>query len=243
MSSRMARLARLTAAALLGIAPAACSVHRDERDFTALRRRMVEEQIRARGVHDARVLRALLAVERHRFVPAPLRAEAYTDRPLPIGSGQTISQPYVVAVMTELAGVEPGDRVLEVGTGSGYQAAILAELARDVYSIEIVPELAARATALLAELGYRNVHVETGDGYRGWPAAAPFDAIVVTAAPPSVPPPLLEQLAPGGRLVIPVGEGEEQVLEVWEHTPEGVRVARKFPVRFVPMTGESQRAE
>ena len=230
--------ALLCALALL----AACAPH-SERDFAVQRRRMVAEQIRARGVHDARVLRALLAVERHRFVPAPLRAEAYTDRPLPIGSGQTISQPYVVAVMTELAGVEPGERVLEVGTGSGYQAAILAELAREVYSIEIVPELAARAAALLAELGYRNVHVETGDGYRGWPDAAPFDAIVVTAAPPSVPPPLLEQLAPGGRLVIPVGEGEEQVLEVWEHTPAGVRVTRKFPVRFVPMTGESQRGE
>jgi protein-L-isoaspartate(D-aspartate) O-methyltransferase len=147
----------------------------------------------------------------------------------------------MVAVMTELARVEPGDRVLEVGTGSGYQAALLSLLADEVWSIEIVPELAARARALLAELGYRNVHVETGDGYRGWPAAAPFDANVVTAAPARAPPPLLEQLAPGGRLVIPVGEGDEQVLEVWERTRHGVRVSRQFPVRFVPMTGESQR--
>jgi protein-L-isoaspartate(D-aspartate) O-methyltransferase len=189
------------------------------------------------------VLSALLAVERHRFVPADLQDEAYADHPLPIGAGQTISQPYVVAVMTELARIGPGDRVLEVGTGSGYQAALLSVLAQEVWSIEILPELAARARALLAELGHSNVHVETGDGYRGWPAAAPFDAIVVTAAPPRVPPPLLEQLAPGGRLVIPVGEDDEQVLEVWERTRDGVRVTREFPVRFVPMTGESQRDE
>jgi protein-L-isoaspartate(D-aspartate) O-methyltransferase len=236
-------MARLGGALLALAAFLACSVPAGDPDPARERRRMVEEQIRARGVRDRRVLSALLAVERHRFVPADLQDEAYADHPLPIGSGQTISQPYVVAVMTELARIGPGDRVLEVGTGSGYQAALLSVLAQEVWSIEIVPELAARARALLAELGYRNVHVETGDGYRGWPGAAPFDAIVVTAAPPRVPPPLLEQLAPGGRLVIPVGEGDEQVLEVWERTPDGVRVAREFPVRFVPMTGESQRGE
>jgi protein-L-isoaspartate(D-aspartate) O-methyltransferase len=222
---------------------AACGVPQGYADPALQRRSMVEEQIRARGVSDARVLRALAAVERHRFVPEALRGEAYADRPLPIGSGQTISQPYIVARMTELARVGPADRVLEIGTGSGYQAAVLAELAKEVWSIEILPELADRAAVRLAELGYPNVHVLTGDGHRGWPTAAPFDAIVVTAAPARVPPALLEQLAVGGRLVIPVGEGDEQVLEVWERTREGLRSSREIPVRFVPMTRESQTAQ
>jgi protein-L-isoaspartate(D-aspartate) O-methyltransferase len=228
-------------AALLALL-AGCGAPLGPADPALQRRNMVEEQIRARGVRDARVLRALAAVERHQFVPEALRGEAYADRPLPIGAGQTISQPYIVARMTELARVAPGDRVLEVGTGSGYQAAVLAELAQEVWSIEILPELADRAAARLDGLGYRNVRVLTGDGHRGWPAAAPFDAIVVTAAPARVPPALLEQLAIGGRLVIPVGEGDEQVLEVWERTREGLRSRQEIPVRFVPMTGESQRA-
>jgi protein-L-isoaspartate(D-aspartate) O-methyltransferase len=222
---------------------AACWSPVGDPDPARQRRRMVEEQIRARGVRDARVLRALSTVERHHFVPEPLRAQAYADRPLPIGGGQTISQPYIVALMTELARVDPSDRVLEIGTGSGYQAAVLAELAGEVFTIEILPELAQRAARLLAELGYDNVRVEAADGYRGWPAAAPFDAIVVTAAPARVPPPLLDQLAIGGRLVIPVGAGDEQVLEVWERTPRGLRSHREAPVRFVPMTGESQETE
>jgi protein-L-isoaspartate(D-aspartate) O-methyltransferase len=220
----------------------ACSLQPPTLDRAGQQQRMLDEQIRARGIRDARVLRALAAVDRGRFVPPALRADAYADRPLPIGSGQTISQPYVVALMTELARIEAGDRVLEVGTGSGYQAAVLGELAREVWSIEIVPELADRSRALLGELGYHNVHVLTGDGYRGWPAAAPFDAILVTAAPSHVPQPLLDQLAPGGRLVIPVGT-DEQVLEVWEHTPHGMRATRAQAVRFVPMTGESERAD
>ena len=209
-------------------------------DFAALRERMVREQIAARGVTDRRVLAAMRKVPRHEFVPDIRRADAYQDRPLPIGRGQTISQPYVVALMTELAAVEPKSRVLEVGTGSGYQAAVLSELAGEVYTIEIVEALASEAAATLRRLGYRRVTVRQGDGYRGWPEAAPFDAIVVTAAPPAVPPALREQLGPGGRLVIPVG-GEKQELEVHRRTANGFEVRRVTPVRFVPMTGEAER--
>jgi len=209
--------------------------------FAEQRLRMVSEQIEARGIDDPRLLAALRAVPRHAFVPASERAHAYEDRALPIGHGQTISQPYVVALMTELAALRPGARVLEVGTGSGYQAAVLAELAGSVYTIEIVAPLARRAAAVLERLGHRSVHVRTGDGYRGWPEAAPFDAILVTAAAPRVPPALLEQLAPDGRLVIPVGGGE-QALEVHHRTARGFEVERVLPVRFVPMTGEVRRA-
>jgi protein-L-isoaspartate(D-aspartate) O-methyltransferase len=202
----------------------------------AERARMVDEQIAARGVRDPRVLAAMRRVPRHAFVPARWRAEAYADHPLPIGEGQTISQPYIVALMTELAAVAPGDRVLEVGTGSGYQAAVLAELGADVHSIEIVEPLARAARTNLDGTGYGRVHTRHGDGYRGWPEAAPFAAIVVTAAPPEVPPALLAQLAPGGRLVIPVGTADQE-LQVHERTPDGIRVRRVTPVRFVPMTG------
>ena len=203
----------------------------------AARRRMVERQIEARGLTDERVLAVMRKVPRHEFVPPNARASAYEDRPLPIGHNQTISQPYIVAVMTDLADVDAKARVLEVGTGSGYQAAVLAELVAEVYTIEIVEPLAARAARTLERLGYASVHVRHGDGYRGWPAAAPFDAILVTAAAPTVPPALLEQLAVGGRLVIPVGDRHQQ-LEVHTRTPDGVRVERSFSVRFVPMTGE-----
>jgi protein-L-isoaspartate(D-aspartate) O-methyltransferase len=220
------------AAALLG----AFGARAGEADAAA-RARMVETQIAARGVSDPRVLEAMRKVERHRFVPEALRGEAHGDFPLPIGHGQTISQPYIVALMTELARVRPGDRVLEIGTGSGYQAAILATLAREVYSIEIVEPLAREASERLARLGYRNVTVRAGDGYRGWPDKAPFDAIVVTAAPPRIPEPLLEQLAVGGRLVAPVGEDEQDLVLV-EKTEQGLRQRRVVPVRFVPMTGE-----
>lgn len=203
------------------------------------RRRMVEEQIEARGVRDPRVLEALRRVPRHLFVPAERAADAYADRAVPIGHGATISQPYVVAVMTEQAAVRPGARVLEVGTGSGYQAAVLAALGAEVYTIEIVEALARQAEENLRRAGAQQVHVRAGDGYRGWPEAAPFDAILVTAAAPRVPEPLLAQLAVGGRLVIPVAaSGGDQELQVHERTEQGVQVRRVLGVRFVPMTGE-----
>ncbi|MBW2237428.1 MAG: protein-L-isoaspartate(D-aspartate) O-methyltransferase [Deltaproteobacteria bacterium] len=203
---------------------------------------MVTQQIEARGVEDPRVLEAMRRVPRHAFVPRAQAPQAYADHPLPIGHDQTISQPFIVAIMAELAEVDPGDRVLEVGTGSGYGAAVLGELAAEVYSIEILEPLALRAAATLKRLGYARIHVRAGDGYAGWPDAAPFDAIVVTAAAPRVPPLLLEQLAEGGRLVIPVGDAFQQ-LEVHTRTADGVLRRRVFPVRFVPMTGEIRRRD
>ncbi|MGJ4804006.1 protein-L-isoaspartate(D-aspartate) O-methyltransferase [Luteimonas sp. SDU82] len=202
---------------------------------------MVERQLVGRGIDDARVLEAMRKVPRHRFVPAESAAEAYRDEPLPIGHDQTISQPYIVALMTQLARPRPGDRVLEIGTGSGYQAAVLAELAGEVYSIEILTPLATRAALLLRRLGYSNIAVRSGDGYAGWPERAPFDAIVVTAAPDHVPAPLLEQLGPGGRLVIPVGPVHAvQELRVIEKRADGSLDERVVtPVRFVPLTGEA----
>ena len=205
-----------------------------------LRERMVLTQIEARNITDPLVLRAMRSVERHRFVPDELRAAAYEDHPLPIGNEQTISQPYIVALMSQLAAIEPGARVLEVGTGSGYQAAVLAEMGAEVWSIEIVEALARSATTLLAELGYEQVHVRSGDGYRGWPEHAPFDAILITAAPPEVPEPLLDQLAMGGRLVVPIGR-HSQELVVLTRTESGVEKRSVIPVRFVPMTGEAQK--
>ena len=201
------------------------------------RERMVREQIEARGVRDAPTLAAMRKVPRHELVPANARARAYDDNPLPIGHDQTISQPYIVAFMTEALGLRGGEKVLEVGTGSGYQAAVLAEIAAEVYTIEIVTPLAERARQDLARLGYGNVHVRAGDGYQGWPEAAPFDAIIVTAAAPRIPEPLKEQLKDGGRLVIPVGE-EYQSLVVL--TRQGSRYVERtvLPVRFVPMTGK-----
>jgi len=201
---------------------------------------MVRQQIEFRGVRDPRVLHALRSVPRERFVPAAQRPWAYADRPLPIGYAQTISQPYVVAAMTEALDPQPGDKVLEIGTGSGYQAALLSLLVNEVHSIEIVPELADEARRRLAEEGYANVRVVTGDGFLGLPDHAPFDGIIVTAAPPEVPPALVEQLAPGGRLVIPVGSSIQE-LRVLERGPEGIRETSLFPVRFVPKTGEAQR--
>ncbi|MBM4382295.1 MAG: protein-L-isoaspartate(D-aspartate) O-methyltransferase [Deltaproteobacteria bacterium] len=209
-------------------------------DRPAERERMVAEQIAARGVSDARVLAALRKVPRHRFMPEAVRDLAYEDRALPIENGQTISQPYIVAVMSEAARVKPGDRVLEVGTGSGYQAAVLAEMGADLDSIEIVPALADSAAKVLGEMGYARVRVHTGDGYRGLPERAPFDAILVTAAPDHVPQPLLDQLAIGGRLVIPVGASVQE-LRVIERTKDGTAQHSIFPVMFVPMTGEAQR--
>jgi protein-L-isoaspartate(D-aspartate) O-methyltransferase len=204
------------------------------------RLRMVEQQIEARGVRDPRVLDAMRQVPRHELVPPDRRDQAYEDRPLPIGHSQTISQPYVVAAMSEALRLSGDERVLEVGTGSGYQAAVLSKLAKQVYSIEIVPELARRAKADLARLGYANVEVREGDGWRGWPEHAPFDAIMVTAAPEEVPPDLIAQLAVGGRLVIPVGDRDQQLLVV-RKTPEGITREVLFGVRFVPMRGEAER--
>ena len=167
---------------------------------------MVERQLRQRGVASERVLEAMRRVPRHRFVPEAVRSDSYQDHPLPIGFGQTISQPYIVGFMSDALRLEPSHRVLEIGTGSGYQAAILGELVREVYTIEIIPELAARARSVLAELGYRNIHVRAGNGYLGWPEAAPFDRVIVTAAPDEVPPALVAQLRPGGLMAIPVGD-------------------------------------
>jgi protein-L-isoaspartate(D-aspartate) O-methyltransferase len=201
------------------------------------RKRMVEEQLVARGIKNARVLAALGKVPRHEFVPERYQAEAYEDRPLPVGQGQTISQPYIVAYMTEVIDPRPGQKVLEVGTGSGYQAAVLAELVGEVYTIELLPELAATARKRLERLGYRNVHVKAGDGYLGWPDKAPFDAVVVTCGAREVPEPLFKQLKPGGKMVIPVGEvATGQTLRVITRGPGGKREVRDLlPVRFVPL--------
>jgi protein-L-isoaspartate(D-aspartate) O-methyltransferase len=200
------------------------------------RHAMVRRQIASRDVQDERVLAAMEAVPRHRFVPESMRGHAYEDRPLPIGHEVTISQPYIVALMTELARVEAGERVLEVGTGSGYQAAVLAELGAEVYTIERIEPLARRAGELLAELGYDKVEVRYGDGYAGWPERAPFDAILLTAAPPKIPTALTDQLAVGGHLVAPVGAVEGwQELVVITRTPEGLERRKVSNVAFVPM--------
>ncbi|MFZ0960278.1 MAG: protein-L-isoaspartate(D-aspartate) O-methyltransferase [Terriglobia bacterium] len=198
------------------------------------RERMVQEQIAARGIRDPRVLEAMRKVPRHRFVPPKMQPSAYEDSALPIGLGQTISQPYVVAFMTEALELQPQDRVLEIGTGSGYQAAVLSVLAREVYSLEILPQLGKEAEARLKEMGYANVRVRIGDGYRGWPEAAPFDAILVTAAPLDVPPALVAQLRPGGRMVVPVGRYEQDLIRL-RRTAKGLERESLLPVRFVPM--------
>ncbi len=207
-----------------------------------MRERMVETQIKSRGVKDERVLVAMRKVERHRFVPEPYVSLAYSDQPLPIGEGQTISQPYIVALMTELLELKGEEKVLEVGTGSGYQAAILAELAKEVYTIEIIETLATSAKRLLLELGYQNIQVRTGDGYLGWPEAAPFDAILVTCAPDHIPKPLIEQLKEGGRLVLPVGTHSQELKKVVKRSG-GVETKDIIPVIFVPMTGEGVKGK
>jgi protein-L-isoaspartate(D-aspartate) O-methyltransferase len=199
---------------------------------------MVDEQLRARGIRDPRVLDAMSRVPRHLFVPDAGREEAYGDYPLPIGHGQTISQPYIVGFMSEALRLEPTHRVLEIGTGSGYQAAILAELSGEVYTIEIIPELAARAEQTLREAGYRNVTVRSGNGYLGWPEHAPYDRIMVTAAPERVPQALVDQLKVGGLMAIPVGESSFQELRVLKRTDSGLETLATLPVRFVPMTGK-----
>ncbi|MFL6546077.1 MAG: protein-L-isoaspartate(D-aspartate) O-methyltransferase [Candidatus Udaeobacter sp.] len=207
-------------------------------DFSALRQQMVQQQLMPRGIKDARVLGAMSKVPREEFVPPDSRADSYEDGPLPIGEGQTISQPYIVAFMTEQLRSKPSDRVLEIGTGSGYQAAILAELAAEVYTIEIVEPLAKNAEVTLQRLGYKNVHVKVGDGYSGWLEHAPFDAIIVTCAPDHVPQQLTDQLKDGGRMVIPVGERFAQQLYLLEKQNGRLRESAVLPVRFVPMTRE-----
>ena len=202
--------------------------------FAAQRTRMVRDQLRSRGIREQAVLAAMARVPRHRFIPTMYEDMSYADHPVPIGFDQTISQPYIVAYMTEAAQVSPNEKVLEVGTGSGYQAAILAELAREVYTIEIIPELASGARTLLQELRYNNVHVRTGDGYAGWKEHAPFDAIVVTAAPDHVPQALVDQLAVNGRMIIPVGTGEQE-MRVITRTAKGVTQQSTLRVRFVPL--------
>ena len=204
------------------------------------RETMVSRQLVARGIRDKDVLDAMRKVPRHLFIPKDLRRHAYDDRPLPIGRGQTISQPYVVAFMSEALKLKPQDRVLEIGTGSGYQAAILGELVREVFTIEIVPELGERSKKLLSRLGYGNVNVRIGDGYKGWPEKAHFDAVIVTAAPPKVPQPLLSQLKIGGRMIIPVGNTRQELVVI-HRTENGYERKNVLPVAFVPMTGEAQR--
>ncbi|HET9369986.1 MAG TPA: protein-L-isoaspartate(D-aspartate) O-methyltransferase [Vicinamibacterales bacterium] len=213
---------------------AASEQSRDSVDEAAARARMVETQLRARDIRNPAVLDAMRRVPRHEFVPPSLRHRAYEDGPLPIGEGQTISQPYIVAYMTQA--IEPAkiDRVLEIGTGSGYQAAVLAELVSEVYTIEIVPSLAASAAATLKKLGYTNIHAREGDGYAGWPDAAPFDKIVVTAAPESIPQALIDQLRVGGIMAVPVGRGF-QMMTIVQKTNAGTITKKTMEVRFVPM--------
>ncbi|MFV2007725.1 MAG: protein-L-isoaspartate(D-aspartate) O-methyltransferase, partial [Longimicrobiales bacterium] len=215
---------------------------RQQIDFRRARRQMVEEQIEVRGITDPRVLEAMQRVPRHEYVPAEYRASAYSDRPLPIGLAQTISQPYIVALMTELIQPEPDDRILEIGTGSGYQAAVAAELVSEVYTIEIIPELAHSAAERLERLGVSNVFVRAGDGYLGWPEKSPFDGIIVTAGAEHIPEPLVEQLKPGARMIIPVGDQSTfQILKVVEKLPGGeVEIRDIISVRFVPFRRNEQ---
>jgi protein-L-isoaspartate(D-aspartate) O-methyltransferase len=239
MAAALALVAATVGAPILptvGCAPA----HQDEGILRERREAMVRTQIESRGIKDRAVLDAMRKVPRHRFVPPRLEADAYEDNPLPIGEGQTISQPYIVAWMTELIAPRKGMRVLEIGTGSGYQAAVLAECVDEVDTIEVVPALGHRARNVLDGLGYRNIRARIGDGYHGWPDRAPFDAILLTAAPPDdIPRPLLDQLAVGGRLVAPIGRGEQTLVRI-TRTPDGFLRENLAPVRFVPMTGKAQ---
>jgi protein-L-isoaspartate(D-aspartate) O-methyltransferase len=220
--------------------PAPAEVKAMELQYDALREAMVRNQVMHRGINDPAVLAALRKVPRHLFIPEDYRREAYEDYPLPIGEGQTISQPYIVALMTQMLDIKPGCKVLEIGTGSGYQAAVLAEMGADVYTIEILPALAEQARDRLHRLGYDGVHVLVGDGYRGYLAAAPFDAIIVTAAPEKIPQPLVDQLKVGGRLVVPIGKYTQE-LKLVRKEGNGTTTEDMLPVRFVPMVGEAER--
>ncbi len=209
-------------------------------DLTAQRHAMVDQQIAARGITDSATLEAMRTVPRHEFLPLRLRSEAYADYPLPIGHGQTISQPYIVAFMTEAIRPQPGEKILEIGAGSGYQAAILAAMGANVFTVEIVEPLAEMARQTLERLGYDNAQVLHADGFRGWPEHAPYDAIVVTCAPDKIPPDLVAQLRDGGRMIIPVGSGMNQELVLLRKEGEKIEKQSVLPVRFVPMTGEAQ---
>jgi protein-L-isoaspartate(D-aspartate) O-methyltransferase len=226
-------LAQLKIAGVTGLllmVNVACS-----QDFNRLRNHMVDEQLARRGITSVPVLDAMRKVERHKFVPSAVAADAYGDFPLPIGEGQTISQPYIVAFMTEALNLKSTDRVLEIGTGSGYQAAILAEICKEVYTIEIFESLGERAAGLLKSLGYKNIFVRVGDGYEGWPEGAPFDAIMVTCSPSKVPQPLQDQLKEGGRMIIPVGDAYTQELVLITKEKGKLKQQSRLPVRFVPM--------
>jgi protein-L-isoaspartate(D-aspartate) O-methyltransferase len=212
-----------------------------EDEFTRQRANMVEQQIKARGITNPDVIRSLLKVRRHLFVPPEYRHQAYGDFPLPIGFNQTISQPYVVAYMTEILEPEKNMKVLEIGTGSGYQAAIIAEICKEVYSIELIDSLANKAKETLASAGYKNITVKSGDGYLGWPEYAPFDAIIVTCAPVEIPKPLVDQLAEGGRLITPAGEMDKQVLVLMQKKNGKIMKTETLPVRFVPMVRAGKR--
>lgn len=237
---------RFCMACCLALLTAPCSCGQEKRSdesWTNLRQQMVDQQLksRGRGIREPAVLEAMSLVPRHEFVPEKIRHLAYEDTPLPIGHGQTISQPYIVAFMTEKLGLKATDRVLEIGTGSGYQAAVLSHLVKEVFTIEIVEPLGLEAKSTLERLGFKNVKVRVGDGYLGWPEAAPFDAIIVTCAPENVPRPLVEQLAEGGRMIIPVGrEGGEQNLHLLNKKNGGIHQTAILPVRFVPMTGKAK---
>lgn len=227
-------LALLFGASAVGVAT-------NEDRYTKARLEMVEKQIKRRGITDEKVLAAMSEVPRHLFARDAWRPEAYEDKPLEIEHGQTISQPYIVAFMTQLLELEGGERVLEIGTGSGYHSAVLSRIAKKVYSIEIIPPLAHRAQRTLRQLGYLNVKVRIGDGYKGWQEEAPFDAIVLSAAPPHIPEPLIEQLKIGGKMVVPVGGAALQDLLVITRTETGLERLKVEPVRMVPMTGEVQK--
>jgi protein-L-isoaspartate(D-aspartate) O-methyltransferase len=237
MGVRLLRITLCLLAALASCKPAGVPA----RDYAAERERMVQEQIVFRGVRDPRVLAAMRKVPREAFIPELLRELSYTDGPLPIGSDQTISQPFMVALMTEQLQLKPGDRVLEIGTGSGYQAAVLAELAAQVYTIEIVESLGKKAAETLQRLGYKNVEVKIADGYQGWPEHAPFDAIIVTCAPEKIPQPILDQTKEGGRIIIPMGRLPDQKLYLLEKKAGRMEQRAILPVLFVPMTGEAQK--
>ncbi len=234
---RLTGYTAMIASLLWGACSRQAAVPPDPDRWKAGRMTMVDEQLRARGIRDPRVLDAMTRVPRHLFVPDAERGEAYEDHPLPIGHGQTISQPYIVAFMSEALRLEPTHRVLEIGTGSGYQAAVLAELAGEVFTIEIIDALASRAKQTLSDAGYRNVTVRAGNGYLGWPEHAPYDRIMVTAAPDEVPPALVEQLKMDGLMAIPVGTSWQE-LRILKRTASGMDTLATLPVRFVPMTGK-----
>lgn len=242
MSPRISHICRNAGRFVLFAFVAACSDAKPpaSEDFTARREAMVREQIEARGIADPATLAAMRAVPRHEFVPSHLRDEAYADSPLPIGHEQTISQPYIVAFMTEAIRPQPGEKILEIGAGSGYQAAVLANTGADVQTIEIIAPLAEMARQNLERLGIGNARVHHGDGYRGLPEHAPFDAIIVTCAPDKIPPDLIAQLKDGGRMIIPVGDGYSQELVLLRKTGDRIEQQSVLPVRFVPMTGEVQ---